>query len=92
MIEKMNISRQRKIPAMKRKLTFPLILLTGLSACALFPSWHWEKPGSDKQELEFDQNQCKAKIYSGNGGEVTNESVRRMFACMQGKGWRKVEN
>lgn len=80
------------IHTMKRKLSLTLILLTGLSACAFFPSWHWEKPGSDKQALEYDQSQCKAKVYSGNGGDVTNESVRRMFACMQGKGWRKVDN
>jgi hypothetical protein len=77
---------------MNRKQTITLTLLIGLGACSLLTTWHWEKPGADKQELEFDQNQCKAKVYSGNGGEVTNESVRRMFACMQGKGWRKVDN
>jgi hypothetical protein len=89
---KTNIPGQRKIHRMKRKLTLTLILLSSLGACALLPSWHWEKPGASKEELEFDQNQCKAKVYSGSGGDVTNESVRRMFACMQAKGWRKVDN
>lgn len=72
--------------------TLPLLLLAiTLAACALRPSWQWTKPGADEQDLEFDQNQCKARVYSGNAGVVTNETVRRMFDCMEARGWRKTE-
>jgi len=78
---------------MKRLPPITLLLLVAtLGACALRPNWQWEKPGADAQDREYDQNQCKAKVYSGSAGDVTNETVRRMFACMEGKGWRKVEN
>lgn len=61
-----------------------------LSACSILaPKWHWEKPGGS---YEQDERFCKAQIYSGTDGMVTNASVRRMHACMEGKGWRKVEN
>ncbi len=73
-------------------LVLAAILLSGAAGCALRPSWHWEKPGADEQDLTWDQNQCKAKTYSGNDGLVTNASVRRMFACMEGKGWSKRNN
>lgn len=66
--------------------------LLGITGCALRPGWHWEKTGADDQALSWDQNQCKAKIYSGSAGEVTNETVRRMFACMEGKGWSRAAN
>jgi hypothetical protein len=74
------------------KLLPILLLLLGLAGCALRPTWHWEKPGAGDPELDFDQSQCKAKVYAGNAGTVTNETVRRMFACMEGKGWRRVDN
>ena len=73
-------------------LLLAVILLTGTAGCALRPSWHWEKPGADEQDLTWDQNQCKAKTYSGTDGGVTNASVRRMFACMEGKGWSRRNN
>lgn len=61
-----------------------------LSACSLFaPKWHWEKTGGD---YEQDERFCKTQTYSGTDGMVTNASVRRMHACMESKGWRKVEN
>lgn len=73
---------------------FFLIVIIGLSmaGCALRPSWHWARPGAGEEELSWDQNQCKAKVYAGSSGNVTNETVRRMFACMEGKGWSRVEN
>ena len=55
-------------------------------------SWHWEKAGAGEETYEFDLQQCKAKTYAGSSGLVTNETVRRMFTCMEGKGWRKVDN
>lgn len=69
-----------------------LIAMLAQGACALRQSWHWEKPGTNDEIYEFDLKQCKAKTYAGSSGAVTNETVRRMFACMEGKGWRKVEN
>lgn len=61
-----------------------------LSACSvLAPKWHWEKPGGN---YEQDERFCKAQTYSGTDGMVTHASVRRMHACMEGKGWRKIEN
>lgn len=60
-----------------------------LAGCALLsPSWHWEKPGGD---YDADVRFCKQQTYSGTDGNVTNASVRRMHACMEAKGWKKVE-
>lgn len=67
-------------------------LVVGLSACALRSDWHWEKPGATDEDYRYDVNQCKAKTYAGSAGAVTNETVGRMFACMEGKGWTKVRN
>lgn len=64
--------------------------LVGVSGCALYPAWHWEKPGAGAEQLSWDQNQCKARVYAGSSGAVTNESVRRMLACMESKGWAKT--
>ena len=69
-----------------------LALFLPLSACALFPSWHWARPGAGEAEYSVDEAQCKAKTYSGTDGAVTNASVRRMHACMEAKGWVKVPN
>ena len=66
-------------------------LLT-LAGCALKPAWHWEKPGATERDYTTDVNQCKTVTYPDTTGMVTNEGVRRMFACMEGKGWTKVAN
>lgn len=63
-----------------------------LAGCALRPTWHWEKPGASDAEYSFDLNQCKAMTYSDASVVVTKESVRRMFTCMERKGWARVEN
>jgi hypothetical protein len=63
-----------------------------IAGCALKPSWHWEKAGASEQDYSTDLNQCKFATYPDTMGMVTNESVRRMFACMEGKGWSKVAN
>ena len=76
---------------MKQRLTF-LLFIAALAGCALKPSWHWEKHGASDEEYSFDLNQCKAATYTDASGIVTNESVRRMFACMERKGWSKVPN
>lgn len=67
-------------------------LFLPLSACALFPSWHWARTGASEADYAIDEAQCKAKTYSGTDGMVTNASVRRMHACMEAKGWVKVPN
>lgn len=67
-------------------------LFVGMTGCALKPTWHWEKRGATDEEYSFDLNQCKAATYTDASGVVTNESVRRMFACMERKGWSKVAN
>ena len=74
------------------KLTLSCLGLAALTGCALFPSWHWEKKGASEAEYSFDEAQCKAKVYSGTDGMVTNASVRRMHGCMEAKGWVKVPN
>jgi len=82
------------LPSYCKAAPLALILFATLTlgACAARPSWHWEKPGASDAAYEFDLKQCKARTYAGSSGAVTNETVRRMFACMEGKGWRKVEN
>ena len=67
-------------------------VFAGVAGCALKPTWHWEKPGASDQEYSFDLNQCKTATYPDTSGMVTNEDVRRMFACMEAKGWSKVAN
>lgn len=62
------------------------------SGCAIWPTWHWAKSGASEEQLAWDQNQCKARVYAGSSGNVTNETVRHMFACMEGKGWSRVGN
>ncbi len=59
------------------------------SACSLLaPSWHWEKAGGD---YDADLRDCKTVTFSDSSGAMpTAASVRRMHACMEGKGWRKV--
>ena len=66
------------------------IVVTGLIGCVGRPAWHWEKQGAGDEQLTWDQNQCKARVYAGSAGAVTNETVRHMFACMESKGWSKV--
>lgn len=66
-----------------------LALATG---CSIFPSWHWERPGASDADYKFDETECKGRAYSGTDGAVTQESVRRMQACMLAKGWRKTPN
>jgi len=68
-------------------MKYALILLAGLTAgCA---SWHWEKPGGD---YDVDEKYCKLQAYSGADGMVTNANVRKMHACMESRGWRKVKS
>lgn len=74
------------------KHTLVLVVFLPLSACALFPSWHWAKTGASDADYTADETQCKARVYSGTDGVVTNASVRRMHACMEGKGWIKQPN
>lgn len=68
-----------------------ILAATLLSGCALRPAWHWEKEGASEAQYAQEVNQCKAATYSGTDGMVTQESVRRMHACLEARGWRKVE-
>lgn len=74
---------------MNKGIVSLLLLATG---CALQPSWHWEKEGASEEQYDFEVIQCKAASYSGTDGMVTGERVRRMHACMEARGWRKVSN
>lgn len=74
------------------KLSLFSCCVVSFAGCALFPSWHWEKKGAGEAEYAFDEAQCKAKVYSGTDGMVTNTSVRRMHGCMEVKGWVKTPN
>ena len=69
-----------------------ICIFAGVAGCALKPAWHWEKPGASEREYSTDLNQCKFATYPDTSGIVTNETVRRMFACMEAKGWSKVAN
>ncbi len=66
--------------------------VAAFAGCGLFPAWHWAKPGAGEAEYAFDEAQCKAKVYAGTDGTVTNASVRRMHGCMEAKGWVKTPN
>jgi hypothetical protein len=94
-----SVNRPKAVPASGRRILpmttwrrlLPLLFIT-LGACALRPSWHWEKPGAGEEAYDRDLTFCKLQTYSGTEGMVTNESVRRMQGCMVGRGWRKVDN
>ena len=75
-----------------RKYALAFALCLPLAGCALFPSWHWARPGASDGDYATDEAQCKAKTYSGTDGMVTNASVRRIHACMEAKGWVKTAN
>lgn len=74
------------------KFSLSLVLLAAIAGCALFPSARWEKKGASEADYKFDETQCKAKTYAGNDGAVTNATVRRMHACLEGRGWSRVPN
>lgn len=74
------------------KYALVLAVFLSFSACALFSSWHWSRPGASDADYAADEAQCKARVYSGTDGMVTNASVRRMHGCMEGKGWIKQPN
>ena len=83
---------QRKICSMK----LLMLVLLGLAGCS---SWHWEKRGALDGDYTRDEIFCKQHPLGGCNmgnttadGVVTNASVRRMHACMQAKGWQKVDN
>lgn len=66
-----------------------LIAALTLAGCALWPGWHWEKPGGDYGN---DERYCKLQAYSGADGMVTQANVRVMHRCLEERGWRKVAN
>lgn len=73
-------------------LTGVALILLSVAGCALLSSWHWEKRGANDDDYDTDLKFCKLQSYSGTDGMVTNESVRRMHACMESRGWRKMAN
>lgn len=77
------------------KKIFISIATIALTACATnnnTNSWHWEKPGSSRNELIMDNGQCKAQALSGTGGVLNLGTILILDACMQGKGWSKVND
>jgi hypothetical protein len=78
---------------MKRRFYIGLAAFLLLSGCSLLrPGWHWEKAGASSAEYDSDISYCKSQTSQALDGAVTNESVRRIHACMQRLGWQKVEN
>lgn len=69
-----------------------LWLALGVCACAACSSWHWAKGGADAEAYAADERLCKTQVYNGTDGMVTHASVRRMHACLEARGWRKVPN
>jgi len=67
-----------------------LLLVTGCSL--LQPSWHWSKPGASEADYDADIRFCKSQTDQAIDGTVTNASVRRIHACMERRGWRKVQH
>lgn len=73
-----------------------LLILTAialvLSGCATDKGWSWHKNGASAQDFNMDNAQCRAQGLAGTGGMLTWGTVMIMDACMQGKGWYKVNN
>ncbi len=88
----MNIKISGKSCLVGQRSVAAVCIILVMSACALFPGWHWEKHGATDGEYDADIKYCKLQIYPGVDGMVTKESVRRMQACMEARGWRKVDN
>ncbi len=84
------ISEKNCVAAQRAVVAVCIILV--MTGCALLPGWHWEKPGATDGEYDADIKYCKLQVYPGVDGMVTKESVRRMHACMEARGWRKAEN
>lgn len=62
-----------------------------LSACTLFQSnWQWEKAGASVADYDADVRYCKSHSEQPLDGAVTEASVRRIHACLEQHGWRKV--
>lgn len=76
---------------MLRRLPFMALTLF-FAGCALRPDWHWERPGASDADYETDMRFCKSTTDQALNGSVTYESVRRVHACMEDRGWNKVAN
>ena len=64
-----------------------------LAGCPLFGSdWHWHKGNSSDADYQADLRFCKTQTDQAIDGMATNASVRRIHACMENHGWRKVAN
>lgn len=53
-------------------------------------NWRWEKSNSSEYEFNMDNGQCRAQGFAGTGGMLTLGTIMIIDACMQGKGWYKV--
>lgn len=74
------------------KLKLSLLAVVFLSGCATDKGWHWEKPGADYRSFNIDNANCRAQGLAATGGRVTFGTVMIMDACMEGRGWYKVNN
>ena len=79
-----------KIASMKNTIRLTACSMTFLTSCALWPGWHWEKPGASEADYALDVKTCKVSNPAPMDGSVTQQSVRGIHACLEGKGWRKV--
>lgn len=75
---------------MKNAIRLAAASMTLVAGCAFWPDWHWEKHGASETDYEFDVKTCKVLNPTPMDGTVTQLSVRRIHACLEGKGWRKV--
>ena len=82
----------RRSATLRAALVPTAFVLATLGGCALFPDWHWEKPGASQTDHDTDVRFCKQVVYPGVDGFVSGETVRAMHGCMEARGWRKVPN
>ena len=69
------------------------LAIVSLAGCALLGSdWHWYKGNSSDADYQADLRFCKTQTDQAIDGMATNASVRRIHACMENHGWRKVAN
>lgn len=75
------------------KTTCILLISIWLSGCATNNNnnnWYWEKRGASSYEFDMDNGQCRAQGFAGTGGMLTMGTIMIIDACLQGKGWYKV--
>lgn len=73
-----------------RAMTLTAVLVV-LAACAQ-TEMVWKKPGASEQELTVASDGCRGQAYAQQG--MTTDAQRTVIvytACMESKGWQRVE-